>query len=326
MNNSQFEGINLMANRLNLRGGQPQQNRMIKDKRWTLDHATKYSYQAAKIRHTDSEDKEEAPSLINPDKTKQDYDDKILSVGYEYRYKPGDVFDWMNTGTKWIIYLQDLTELAYFKGEIRRCNYTVSWLNEDGEKYTQYLAVRGPVETKINFIQKSGISVDEPNHSLSILMTKTPEALKYFRRYAKFYLAGIDENDKNICWRVEANDSISMPGILQVIAVEYFANETRDDIENSLVDGLVVEPVDPNIELGTGDLIQGETFIRPKVEYKYFYRGKEHAQWAIKGKAPVQIVSMDNKKIVLKWISNYHGQFVLTYGDSEKTIVAESLF
>lgn len=32
----------------------------------------------------------------------------------------------MNTGTKWIIYLQDLTELAYFKGEIRRCNYTVS--------------------------------------------------------------------------------------------------------------------------------------------------------------------------------------------------------
>ena len=100
MINSQFGGINLMAKRLNLRGGQPQQNRMIKDKRWTLDHATKYSYQAAKIRHTDAEDKEEAPSLINPDKTKQDYDDKILSVGYEYKYKPGDVFDWMNTGTK----------------------------------------------------------------------------------------------------------------------------------------------------------------------------------------------------------------------------------
>ena len=100
MANSQFTGLNLMAKRLDLRGGEPQQNRMIKDKRWTLDHAVKYSYQAAKIRHTDAIDKEEAPSLINPDKTKQDYDDKILSVGYEYRYKPGDVFDWMNTGTK----------------------------------------------------------------------------------------------------------------------------------------------------------------------------------------------------------------------------------
>ena len=327
MTNSQFGGINLMAKRLNLRGGQPQQNRMIKDKRWTLDHATKYSYQAAKIRHTDAEDKEEAPSLINPDKTKQDYDDKILSVGYEYRYKPGDVFDWMNTGTKWIIYLQDLTELAYFRGEIRRCNYTVSWLDEDGNEHMQYLAVRGPVETKINYIQKNGISVDTPNHSLNILMTKTPEALKYFRRYSKFYLQGIEEEDKNICWRVEANDSISMPGILQVVAVEYFANETKDDMDNSLVDGLVMKPVDPNKEAGIDNLIQGETFIKPKVEYSYFYRGKEAAQWTIEGKAPVQIVSQTNKKVTLKWISNYHGQFVLKHGsDSSKTIVAESLF
>ena len=326
MTNTQFTGINLMAKRLDLRGGEPQQNRMIKDKRWTLDHATKYSYQAAKIRHTDAIDKEEAPSLINPDKTKQDYDDKILSVGYEYRYKPGDVFDWMNTGTKWIIYLQDLTELAYFRGEIRRCNYTVSWLDENGEKYTQYLAVRGPVETKINFIQKSKISVDEPNHSLNILMTKTPEALRYFRRYSKFYLKGLDEGDKDICWRVEANDSISMPGVLQVVAVEYYANETRDDMEEPLVDGLVIEPVDPNAELGTGKLIYGETFIRPKAEYKYFYRGAETAEWSIEGNPPVQIVKVEGRRITIKWNSNYHGQFVLKYGKSEKTIVAESLF
>lgn len=326
MTNSQFTGLNLMAKRLDLRGGEPQQNRMIKDKRWTLDHAVKYSYQAAKIRHTDAIDKEEAPSLINPDKTKQDYDDKILSVGYEYRYKPGDVFDWMNTGTKWIIYLQDLTELAYFRGEIRRCNYTVSWLDENGEKYTQYLAVRGPVETKINYIQKNGISVDEPNHSLNILMTKTPEALRYFRRYATFYLKGIEEDDKNICWRVEANDSISMPGILQVVAVEYYANETKDDIDDYLVNGLVVEPVDPNEEIGMGNLIHGDVFIKPKTEYVYYYRGKDVAEWFIVGKPPVKIVSMEGKRIVIKWDSNYHGQFVLKYGASEKTIVAESLF
>jgi hypothetical protein len=98
---SQFSGINLMANRINWHGGQPQQDRMIRDKRWTLDHATKYSYQAAKIKHTGYIDQEQAPALINPDKTKQNYDDKILSVGYEYRYKPGDIFDWLNTGTKW---------------------------------------------------------------------------------------------------------------------------------------------------------------------------------------------------------------------------------
>ena len=30
---SQFSGINLMANRINWHGGQPQQDRMIRDKR-----------------------------------------------------------------------------------------------------------------------------------------------------------------------------------------------------------------------------------------------------------------------------------------------------
>lgn len=97
---SQFSGINLMANRINWHGGRPQQDRMIRDKRWSLDHAVKYSYQGAKIKHTDAIDQELAPALINPDKTKQNYDDKIVSVGYEYRFEPGDVFDWMNTGTK----------------------------------------------------------------------------------------------------------------------------------------------------------------------------------------------------------------------------------
>jgi hypothetical protein len=89
----QLPALDQMALRLNIRGGYPQQERMIKDKRWSLDHATKYSYQAAKIRHTDSVDKEEAPALINPDKTKQNYDDKVVSVGFEYNYKPGDIFD-----------------------------------------------------------------------------------------------------------------------------------------------------------------------------------------------------------------------------------------
>ena len=321
----QLPALDQMALRLNMRGGYPQQERMIKDKRWTLDHATKYSYQAAKIRHTDSADKEEAPALINPDKTKQNYDDKVVSVGFEYNYKPGDIFDWMRTGTKWIIYLQDLTELAYFKGEIRRCNYTVSWIGDEKQVYTQHLAVRGPVETKINFIQKNGISVDEPNHSLDILMTKTPEALKYFRRYAKFYLKGIEETDQNVCWRVEAIDSISMPGILSVTAVEYYGNETKDDMPNSLVNGLVLEPEDPNPE-SIESLIRGETFIKPKLDYKYIYRGRGNAQWSIKGNSPAEIVSVDGRQVVVRWNSTYHGQFVLCYGNTEKTIVVESLF
>ena len=173
---STLGGVQMMAKRLQYGGGFPQQDRMIKDKRWTLDHATKYSYQAAKVKLLDKA--QVAKALINPNKLTQDYDDKILSLGYEYNFKPGDIFEWCNTNSKWIIYLQDLDELAYFKGKIRRCRYQVSWFDENNEVQTTYMAVRGPVETSINFIQKNQISVDNPNHSLNILMPKNEATLK----------------------------------------------------------------------------------------------------------------------------------------------------
>ena len=99
MNNS----LNLMRARLRYLGGEGQQDRMIKDKRETLDKVVLYSYQGATVRKVGSDTTERA--LINPNSVKQDYDDKIISIGYEYGYEPGTVFEWVNTGTKWLIYL-----------------------------------------------------------------------------------------------------------------------------------------------------------------------------------------------------------------------------
>ena len=138
-----------------------------------------------------------------------------MSVGFEYEYKPGDVFRWLNTDTYWIVYLHDLTELAYFRGEIRKCRYTISWKDGD-EKFTTYAAVRGPVETKIDYIQKEGISVDTPNHSLNLILPKNDKTLKYFQRYKKFYLRTLEENETEICWRIEGFDTISTPGIIEL--------------------------------------------------------------------------------------------------------------
>ena len=73
--------------------------------------------------------------LINPDKNKADYDDKIVSVGFEHDFHCGDVFEWFRTESYWLIYLQDLDEVAYFRGEIRRCDYTINWLDEDGNEF-----------------------------------------------------------------------------------------------------------------------------------------------------------------------------------------------
>lgn len=315
-------GIWEQATRFRQAGGNRQQERMIKDKRRSLDHAVWNSYQAAEVVRVDAENRKPVRALINPNKLKQDYDDKIISVGFEYNFKCGDVFEWLGTKTHWLVYLQDLTELAYFRGDIRKCSYQIAWEDEDGI-HTTYAAVRGPVETKINFIQKHGISVDTPNHSLSILMPKNEYTMNYFKRYSKFYLQGDDT-----CWRVEASDWISTPGILEVIAVEYYANETEDDVDAGIVGGLIEPIKDPNE--GTVDEMDiiGETFIKVKKLYDYEFNGTKADEWYVDKKYPVELIPdpTDPRRVSVRWISSYSGQFELLYGDYSKTIVVESLF
>ena len=331
--NKDIDGVNSQYSILAARGGSLQQERMIRDKRKTLDRALWYSYQAAQVKKPGQDSDDIVRALINPNKLKQDYDDKIISIGYECNYMPGDVFEWVGTNTYWIIYLQELTETAYFRGDIRKCSFEIKWKDEDKIKST-YAAVRGPVETKINYIQKHDISMDTPNHSLNILMPKNEDTLKYFKRYAKFYLQDSDDVNTRICWRVEAIDSISMPGILEVIAVEYYANKDEDDIEEGIVGGLIKSPENPNDTMIDDDLIKGETFIRPKRKYKYQFAGTAYGEWYVDKKYPVDLyINDDDNSLELCWRSAYSGQFDLYLGYenddlyiARKTIVVESLF
>ena len=317
---SPLEAIQHQAIRMEQAGGNLQQERMIKDKRRSLDHAVWFSYQGAKVLDIDSNDKKPIRALINPNKLKQDYDDKIISIGYEFGFRPGTIFEWLGTKTYWLIYLQDLTELAYFRGDIRKCSYEIAWKDDKGYHST-YVAVRGPVETKINFIQKHNISVDTPNHSLNLLIPNNQDTLNYFKRYQKFYLQGDDT-----CWRIEAIDAISTPGILEVTAVEYYANETNDNIDAGIVDGFIQDIKDPNAD--QLEYIVGDTFIKVKKEYHYQFNGDYNGEWQVDSKYPV-ILTVDKEnpqKVILKWDSTYSGQFELQYGIYNKTIVVESMF
>ena len=316
-----IQGVNNQFVRLNHQGGNLQQNRMIKDKRRSLDRALVYSYQGADVRKIDSTSDDYVRALINPNKLKQDYDDKIISVGYEHHFECGDIFEWKGTETYWLIYLQDLTELAYFRGDIRKCSHQINWEDENG-KHSTYAAIRGPVETKINYIQKHGISVDTPNYSLNILLPKTADTLSYFQRYNKFYLA---DDEFKVCWRIEAIDWLSMPGILEINAVEYYANEFEDNLEDGTVGTLKTEPINPNNSF-IEDTIVGETFIKPKKEYEYEYIGNLVGKWSVKENYPIKLIQ-DGKKVKLRWLNTYSGQFDLIYADCfKKTIVVQSLF
>jgi len=51
-------------------GGNLQQERMIKDKRRSLDHAVWFSYQGANVLRVDAENRNPVRALINPNKLK----------------------------------------------------------------------------------------------------------------------------------------------------------------------------------------------------------------------------------------------------------------
>lgn len=329
---------NHIAKQLQVRGGFPQQERMIRDKRKALDHATKYSYQAVRIKKAqDCQDIDldcsNAPTvraLINPDKLKMDYDQKVLSVRFDHGFQAGDIFEWERTNSYWIILTQDIDEIAYFRAEIRRCSYQIRWVDEDGEEHSVYCAVRGPVETKIDDYDRHNILFNDPNYSLDIYMPKNPYTMNRFKRYDKFYLMGADDPDDKICWRVEATDSISTPGILEVQAVEYYSNNTEDDVENGLVGVLIEKEVDPNPSTERKVVfISGETFIKPSKEYVYTLGIPSNLPWQVDEKYPVKLEPFTNEKgyasVKVKWTAMYSGEFELKIGNYTKTIVAESL-
>lgn len=316
-----LSGIQNMKQRLEMAGGTAQQDRMIYHKRLTLDRALIYSYQGANIRILGKQQENEFwRCLINPDKLKQDYDDKILSIPLDTDIDAGDVFEWLGTHTHWLVYLQDLDELAYFRSEIRRCRYEIQYLDENGDLQSTWAAVRGPVETKINFIQKHQISVDRPNYSLHILMPGTEANIKYFKRYSKFYI-----KDSDVCWRVEATDYISTPNVLEINAVEYFANEMEDS--DSIVGNLIVKEEDPN-SIVENMMIMGSSFIKPKISYTFQASPGLEGSWSVDSKYPIEMVidPNDSLKVNIKWLRAISGQFDLHFGHVKKTIVVESLF
>ena len=317
---SAISGVEGMANRLQSAGGTTQQARMIRDKKKALDRALLFSYQGANVKKC-NEDKI-FRALINPSRLSQDYDIKTISADFKSELAAGDVVEWLGTKSFWLVYLQDLTELAYFRADIRKCAYEIKW-QIDGVNKSTYAAVKGPTETTLNTIQKHNIVMDVPNYTLSLLVPKNEETLEYFKRYTKFFLNGDDEKR---CWRVEATDSISTPGIIEVYASEYYINLTEDDVENGIIGGLI-EPVEnPNEEI-IEELIIGETFIKPKITYQYTFNGENAGVWTLNdSKLPIALVVVDNNNVKIKWTASYSGQFDLSCGDYTKTIVVESLF
>ena len=211
--------LDTMKKRLEYAGGDAD-GRNVKGKLKSMLGALKNSYQAEWItlNEYDEENKSLWRCLINPDKLKEDYDQKEISIQFESGLKEGDTFLWNRTNTHWLVYLQEYSEEAYFRAAIRRCDYQI---DINGNKYWIYM--RGPVETTIQWEQKHNLSFNDMNYSIIMYVSKNEETSKFFERHKVIKYDGHN-------WIVSAVDRYSQKGVIEVVLGEYFDNEMEDNM------------------------------------------------------------------------------------------------
>ena len=309
--------LELLNKRLQYQGGN-QEQRFINDKLRGLKKALLYSYQAATATLSDGK---EFRCLINPDKNKPAYDNKILSIPYkdiclnaprvgktsegeiDIDIKPGDVFTWKETNTHWLVYLEYIEEDAYFRSEIRRCDQEVKI-----EDNSYWVYIRGPVETSIEWNQKAGIEWNTLNYSLVMYITADETTNNYFERFKTIKILDPRYN-KEKTWQVVGVDPYYGDGIIQVFLDEYFENSIADAVaaENSAEIG-EENPVDE-----TTAYIDGPTEVQQYSKAYYEIHNAEGGQWFIKWKEKTDPLNSSLKIIPLNISIGELGTFTLIY-------------
>lgn len=326
--------LTLMQRRLEHQGGQSQQQRMIKDKLRSMLAATKHSYQAAEFQEWTNGETPVHKGLFNPMYKTEDYDTKIISVPFDSGFKVGTYFEWKNTKTNWIIFLQEHTELAYFRGHCRLCSHKVQWVDEGRQLMETLVSVIGPSAKLIDTSSsvQAGMSTDSPTANIRLLVQNNPLNKDFFGRYQTFILDGVS-------YRVEQLDILSMPGVIQLEAREYYTNLIEDDVEKEIRNAWNVQPVLP--EHDTEYAIEGPDSVKPQMiaEFEVLTSGGE---WVIvenidlpRSKRPHPVVFMDNdvtkSKIRVKWESPKSGVYTIGYRKPDgkifqKAVYVESMF
>ena len=309
--------LELLNKRLQYQGGN-QEQRFINDKLRGLKKALLYSYQAATAILSDGK---EFRCLINPDKNKPAYDNKILSIPYkdiclnaprvgktsegeiDINIKPGDVFTWKETNTHWLVYLEYIEEDAYFRSEIRRCDQEVKI-----EDNSYWVYIRGPVETSIEWNQKAGIEWNTLNYSLVMYITADETTNNYFERFKTIKILDPRYN-KEKTWQVVGVDPYYGDGIIQVFLDEYFENSIADAVaaEKSAETGKE-NPVDE-----TSAYIDGPTEVQQYSKAYYEIHNAEGGQWFIRWKGKTDPLNSSLKIIPLNISIGELGTFTLIY-------------
>lgn len=289
-----MSGLDNMKMRMQWAGGDAD-GRLVKGKLQSLQSALQNSYQAEWITLAG----ERYRCLINPDKTKEDFDQKEISIEFESGMKVGNTFYWDRTDTYWIVYLQQLSEEAYFRAQIRRCNYQI---DIDGTPYWVY--TRGPLETNTIWNEKHNINLNDLNYSLLMYVPKDEITQSYFERFKIIKFDGHN-------WQVAAVDRYSQDGIIEVHLNEYFDNEDMDNMVQP-------EIIEPDIEL---PYIDGPQLVNVyDINLSYEIKNASNGSFVVNS-SKVKIEKADENSCVLTILTGKSTKFILSYvRDGEEEI------
>lgn len=294
------------------------EGRMQKGKLNSLKKSLFNSYQAETAILADGR---KFKCLINPSKLKADYDIKTISIPFadiclnekelfeaateedidsamsvwtprktsegiqEIGMKTGDVFEWEETHTHWLVDLRHIEEAAYFRAEIHRCDQQVTI---NGTDYWVY--IRGPVETTEQWGKAKTFFYENLNYSLVMYITQNEQTLDYFHRNQKIKIDGDN-------WEVQSVNKYYLDGILQVCLKEDYNNPIEDEIQEE----------EENIE----SLIIGDTVVYPYEEHSYSI-DRQDGEWRVNS-PKATIVEGDKKKVSIFITTGRSGNFDLEY-------------
>jgi hypothetical protein len=230
--------------------------------------------------------------------------DVIIPDGeQEIGIKEGDVITWKENNSHWIVYLRRLEETAYFRADIRRCRYQLTLGN--GSNYWVY--VRGPVEQSIIWSQSSGNYFNKLNNTLIIYVQQNEETLKYFSRFKKVIINGQP-------WEVQATDSISTPGIIEMTLKETYNNTIETNIEKAVEQAVKKEEIEE--ESTNEPYIYGAEEAYPYDVKIYEIRNTSGGRWVIWNESRSNLVKLKNQnenQVEVHIITGKSGTFTLGY-------------
>lgn len=292
--------------------------------------------------------------LINHDKLKVDYEDKIISIPFEENsvsidptkdnddwlqtdFHNGTVFKWVHGNkeewtpdTYWIVLMQYSEETAYFRAEIRKADEQISIIVIDDDGNEQTLVYRGwmtgPNETSTLWNVKHGIVWNDMNYTKQLYITRDENTAVFFDRFDRVIINGQPWEIQAYNENYGATSSSATTGIIRVALKETYT--TTDEVIKEMQ-----QEADARAAAQTATIL-GPDVLAPYDTAIYTIENAGQGSWTVtvpndSAKTVEELVSysIDNNILSIDVIygKSFKDGFDINYGDLTKHIVIKSL-